>query len=274
MKNIIKNIILKLKFKFPYSVEEYFENLHVENYHKHTDISNASTPDSAESIKNYAKQTIQYQGKCLFSGDHGNQGNQFEVYKVAEEYNLKYRHSVEAYWVKDRLKEYPETDKETGEYKKDAKTGEIKTHKDRTNCHMCLIAKNPEGQEDINYILSIANEDGYYYKPRIDLDLLFSIPKDNIIVTSSCLAGWKYEDAEEIWLKIHNYFGDNFFLELQNHDTDTQKTLNKKILELSRKHNIQIICGLDSHYVKIENSIKRDQILKYKGIHYEEEYGW
>jgi DNA polymerase III alpha subunit len=211
MKNLIKKIINNLKFKFPYDIDDYLENLYVENYHCHKDFSNTSTADCAESIENYAIQTKEYKGKCLFSGDHGNQGNQFKVYKIAEEYNLKYRHSTEAYWVKDRLKEYPEIDKETDEYKKDSKTGEIKTQKDRTNCHICLIGKNSVGREDINYILSIANEDGYYYKPRIDLELLFSIPKENIIVTSACLAGWKYEDAEDIWLKIHDYFGDNFF---------------------------------------------------------------
>jgi len=125
MKKIIEKIIPKLKFKFPYTIEDYSENLYCENYHKHSFFSNTSVADSPESMKTYAQQTIEYKGKCLFSGEHGNQGNQFEVYKLAEEYNLKYRHSVEAYWVKDRLKEYPEIDKETGEYKIDTKTGEI-----------------------------------------------------------------------------------------------------------------------------------------------------
>lgn len=139
---------------------------------------------------------------------------------------------------------------------------------------LSCTAKNAEGREDINYALSIANEDGYYYKPRIDLELLFNIPKDNVIVTSACISGWNYEDAEEIWLKIHDYFGDNFFLEIQYHNTEKQKRLNERILSLAKKHNIQIICGLDSHYVKDENSVKRDQILKYKDISYPDEYGW
>jgi DNA polymerase III alpha subunit len=120
----------------------------------------------------------------------------------------------------------------------------------------------------------MANIDGYYYKPRIDLELLFNIPKDNVIVTSACVAGWNYENAEDIWLKVHKYFGDNFFLEVQYHNTDKQKELNKKILRIAKEHNIQIICGLDSHYVKDENSIKRDQILKYKNINYPDEEGW
>jgi len=81
MKDIIQKIINTLSFSFPYSVDDYLENLYMENYHNHKDFSNSSTPDSPESIKNYAKKTMEYNGKCLFSGDHGNQGNQFEVYK-------------------------------------------------------------------------------------------------------------------------------------------------------------------------------------------------
>lgn len=239
-----------MNFKFPYSAEEYAKYLYLENYHCHKDFSNTSTPDCAESIENYAKRVHEFNAKCLFSGEHGSQGNQFQVYKVAESEKLKYIHSSEVYWVKNRLE------------------------KDRANCHMIIAARNAEGRGDINFALSIANEDGYYYKPRIDLELLFNIPKDNVIVTSACVAGWNYEDAEEIWIKIHKYFGKNFFLEVQYHNTDKQKKLNEKILRIARENGIQIICGLDSHYVKEENSVKRDQILKYKNVNYPDEDGW
>lgn len=247
---LIKKIIPTLTFKFPYSPEEYEKNLYLENYHCHKDFSNTSTPDCAESINAYAERIHEFGAKCLYSGEHGSQGNQFQVYKVAESEHLKYIHSSEVYWVKDRKE------------------------KDRANCHMIIAAKNAEGRGDINFALSMANIDGYYYKPRIDLELLFNIPKDNVIVTSACVAGWNYEDAEDIWLKVHKYFGNNFFLEVQYHNTDKQKELNKKILRIAKEHNIQIICGLDSHYVKDENSIKRDQILKYKNINYPDEEGW
>lgn len=247
---LIKKIIPTLTFKFPYSAEEYVKNLYLENYHCHKDFSNTSTPDCAELINAYADRVHEFGAKCLYSGEHGSQGNQFQVYKVAESEHLKYIHSSEVYWVKDRKE------------------------KDRANCHMIVAAKNAEGRGDINFALSMANIDGYYYKPRIDLELLFNIPKDNVIVTSACVAGWNYEDAEDIWLKIHKYFGNNFFLEVQYHNTDKQKELNKKILRIAKEHNIQIICGLDSHYVKDENSIKRDQILKYKNINYPDEEGW
>ena len=163
---------------------------------------------------------------------------------------MKYIHSAEAYWVKDRKE------------------------KDKANCHMMILAKNAEGRKDINFALSMANIDGYYYKPRIDLELLFNIPKENVIVTSACLSGWHYKDAEDIWLKVHDYFGDNFLLEVQAHNTEPQKRLNRKILKLAKEHNIQIICGLDSHYIDDNTAIKRDQILKYKHIEYPEEFGW
>lgn len=247
---LIKQIIPSLTFKFPYSAEDYGKKLYLENYHCHKDFSNTSTPDCGELIDVYVDRIHEFGTKCLYSGEHGSQGNQFQVYKVAENENLKYIHSSEVYWVKDRKE------------------------KDRANCHMIIVAKNAEGRGDINFALSMANLDGYYYKPRIDLELLFNIPKDNVIVTSACVAGWNYEDAEDIWLKIHDYFGDNFFLEVQYHNTDKQKELNKKILQIAKKHNIQIICGLDSHYVEEENSIKRDQILKYKNINYPDEEGW
>ena len=248
--DLVKKIIPTLKFKFPYSAEDYAKNLYLENYHCHKDFSNTSTPDCAEFIENYEKRIKEFNTKCLYSGEHGSQGNQFQVYKVAEAEHLKYIHSTEAYWVKDRKE------------------------KDRANCHMIIAAKNAEGREDINFALSMANIDGYYYKPRIDLELLFNIPKDNVIVTSACIAGWNYGDAEKIWLKVHQYFGDNFFLELQYHDTDIQKELNKKIIRIAKENDIQIICGLDSHYISEENSVKRDQILKYKNITYPEETGW
>lgn len=247
---LVKKIIPTLTFKFPYSAEDYVKNLYLENYHCHKDFSNTSTPDCAESINAYADRVHEFGTKCLYSGEHGSQGNQFQVYKVAESEHLKYIHSSEVYWVKDRKE------------------------KDRANCHMIVAAKNAEGRGDINFALSMANIDGYYYKPRIDLELLFNIPKDNVIITSACVAGWNYEDAEDIWLKIHKYFGNNFFLEVQYHNTDKQKELNKKILRIAKEHNIQIICGLDSHYVKEENAVKRDQILKYKNINYPDEEGW
>ena len=247
---LIEEIIPTLNFKFPYEINDYCENLYFENYHCHKDFSNPTIADSGESIENYADRCHELKAKCLFSGEHGNQGNHFHVYTVAEKEKLKYRHSTEAYWVKDRHE------------------------KDRTNCHIILVAKNAEGRRDINYALSMANIDGYYYRPRIDLELLMNIPKDNVIVTSACIAGWWYDDASDVWLKIHEHFQDNFFFEVQTNNTDPQKRLNERILRLSEKNGIDIIAGLDSHYINDVGEVKRDQILKYKKVTYPEEQGW
>lgn len=247
----VQSAIDKLRFPFPYSAEDWAKNLYMENYHCHKDFTNLNVIDCAESIENYAERTKEYRAKCLFSGEHGSQGNQFHVYKVAEQNGLKYRHSCEAYFVKDRHE------------------------KDRTNCHMMIVAKNPEGRKDLNYILSVANIDGYYYQPRIDLELLLSVKPENFIISSSCIAGWEYEDADEIWLKIAKHFRDNFFVEVQNHNTDKQKKLNGHLVEFAKENNLQLICGLDSHYVLEENRAKREWIQKYKKIEYNsDEDGW
>lgn len=190
--NLVNNILSTLKFQFPYSPEDFANHLYFENYHCHKDFSNVIIADSGEPIENYAKRSLELGAKCLFSGEHGTQGNQFHVYNVAEKNKLRYRHSTEAYWVKDRFE------------------------KDRTNCHMIIVAKNAEGRKDINFALSMANIDGYYYRPRIDLDLLFKIPKDNVIVTSACFTkdmmvytknGYKKITDVKIDDYVFNYLG-------------------------------------------------------------------
>lgn len=242
---------MQLSFNYPYSIEEYKRLLLVENYHKHTSFSNTSTPDSPVIMDDYVKREQELGAKCLFGGEHGNQGNFAENYFLAKKNNLKYVHSAEAYWVKNRHE------------------------KDRTNCHICIIALNNSARQELNYILSIANEDGYYGKPRIDLELILSLNPENFIITSACLQGWKYDDADEIWLKIANHFGTNFFLEVQNHNTEKQKELNRHILSLAKEYDLQIICGLDSHYISVEkDEERRNEYLKYKKMNYPEEDGW
>lgn len=247
----VSNALKRLRWPAAWSAKEWMQTMPLENYHCHKDFSNGFIVDCAESIENYAKRSLEYGSQCLFSGDHGSQGNQFHVWKIAQQYGLKYRHSAEAYFVKDRKA------------------------KDRTNCHIMIVAKNSEGRKDLNYILSMANIDGYYYMPRIDLELLLSVNPENFIVTSACIAGWKYKDSESIWLQVAEHFGDNFFLEVQCHDTEAQKTLNRKILALADRHNLQLIAGLDTHFLTEASATRREQIQIYKHIIYnEDEAGW
>lgn len=246
----IKQIIPTLSFNFPYSADEWSQSLLIENYHSHTGFSNTTIMDSPVSVQDYVDRIHELGGKCLFSGEHGSQGNHIEVYDIASKSGLKYVHSTEAYWVKDRHEQ------------------------DNTNCHICIIGLNAEARQELNYILSVANEDGYYYRPRLDLELILGLSPKDFIVTSACVAGWSYEDADEIWLKIARHFGKNFFFEVQNHNTAKQKELNQHILSLAKEHNIDIICGLDSHYIYEEESIKRDCIVKFKKSENEDELGW
>ena len=260
----------RLKFEFPYDVHDWIDNRNMvmENYHKHTAWSNLTQPDSATLPEDQMKLSEGRGRKLYFSGEHGYQGEWWYIYDLCQNSPLNFRYSVEAYWVKDKDKVYTE------EYTD--KSGTVKTRevKDRTNCHMVIVARNYNAVRKMNYVLSCAAEDGFYYKPRIDLKLLFTLDPEDVYITSACVAGWLYPDAEEIWLSIWKHFGDSFFLEYQANNTDRQKELNKKIYELSHKFGIQTIIGLDTHYLNEEDRIKRENILARKKISYPEEEGW
>ena len=114
----------------------------VQNYHRHSSYSNIYTADSSSMNEDYAKRAVQLGHKIISSVEHGFQGYYYETFELAKKYNLKFIFGAEAYWVKDRLE------------------------KDRTNSHIILLAKSEIGRRAINRILSDANEDGYYYRPR------------------------------------------------------------------------------------------------------------
>lgn len=211
--------------------------------------TNVRVPDSVTRNEDYAKRAVELEHKIISTMEHGFQGRYIEGYELANKYNLKFLFGVEAYWVKNRLE------------------------KDNTNAHICIFAQNENGRQCINDILAEANISGFYYQPRIDLDLIFSLPKDDVWVTSACLAFWKYKD-DEIIRQLHNYFKGNFFLEVQYHNTNTQYTLNKHIINLANQYNIPIIMGCDSHYISQDKAWERDEYIKSKNIKYEDEQGW
>lgn len=222
----------------------------MQNYHRHTSYSNVFIADSAAINEDYAKRAVELGHKVISSVEHGWQGYYYETFELAQKYNLKFVFGAEAYWVKDR------------------------NEKDRSNCHIILLAKNENGRRSINRILSDANETGYYFRPRIDIELLLSLPPNDVFITSACVAFWQYEDIEEIVEKLHNHFNNNFMLEIQNHDTEKQISLNKSILALSQKLGIEMIVGLDSHYIYPEDESQRDYVLAAKNVRYEDEEGW
>ena len=222
-----------------------------QNYHKHSIYTNVIMLDSVAYPEDYAKKAKELGHGIISSCEHGYQGRYIESFQMAEKYDLKFLFAVESYFVKNRFE------------------------KDKTNAHMILAAKNENGRKAINRILSEANEIGFYYRARIDFDLLFSLPKEDVWITSACLGGVnKYSDYEKIIKQIHNYFGDNFYLEVQAHNVQSQKDWNSEILRLSKKYNIEIIAGVDSHYINPEDAWMREYLQKSGHIFLEEEEGF
>ena len=239
----------------------------MQNYHRHSSYSNILTnADSACLNEEYAKRAVEVGHKVISSVEHGWQGYYYETYELAHKYNLKCIIGAEAYWVKDRQKEYL--------IGVDEKTGEEKYSLDRSNNHIILLAKNNNGRECINDILSEASLTGFYRRPRIDLGLLMSLPKDDVFITSACIAFDGYTDIDDIIFQLAEYFGNNFMLEVQNHNTERQKEWNAHLVKLSRENGIEMIAGLDSHYIYPEDYILRDDLLASRGTHYDDEVGW
>ena len=223
------------------------------NYHSHSMYSNVSTPDVIIKNKDRVSRVAELK-QSVFSGiEHGTLGNYFEVMELAKENNVKPLFGTEAYFVEDRIE------------------------KDSTNAHIILLAKNEIGRKNINRIISEANVTGYYYKPRVDMSLILSIPRGCVWITTACVGGiWKYgeEKSVQIFEKLFEHFQNDFFLEVQYHNTDKQKELNQKILKMSVKYGCQIIAGMDTHMINQSQSIERDIYLASRGIEYPDENGW
>ena len=221
------------------------------NYHKHTHYSNIKTLDCISKPEDYMKRAAELGHTTYFTTEHGFQGNIYEAHTLCEKYGLKCIFGVEAYYVNDM---YDKTS--------------------RSNYHIMLVAMNDNGRKEINKIMSLANTDGFYYKPRIDLKCLLSLTPSDVIITTACVASpmFKGENWEESFLKpVYNHFGKNFYLEVQNHNELVQIRHNERLLEVKRKYGIQLIHANDSHYIKPEDAKYRDLFLNAKGMHYEDE---
>lgn len=230
------------------------ENLIYENIHSHSHYSNVQTIDSIITKEDIAIRAKALGHKTLSLVEHGYFANIFETYDVAQKYDLNLIFGAEFYFVKDRFE------------------------KDNTNAHLLIMAKNETGRKEITKMVSESNRTGYYYKPRIDEELLFNLTPENVLVTSACIASpiRKYgeEYAHYFIKKAKKYFGDNFYLEVQPHKHSLQVSWNAKLIEYREKHNVPFILGIDSHYIEIKDGAKRDLFLKGKGINYPEEEGF
>ena len=228
------------------------------NYHKHTSLSNRYMKDSPLLPIDYWNELKARYGdkSCIYTTvEHGWAGNYFKQYDDLEKFNkkngtnIRWIYGAEAYWVKNRHEP------------------------DRSNCHIVLLARTDKGRKAINKILSIANKDGYYARPRIDLELIDKLPYDDVMITTACIAFWnKYDDIDDIVIQLAHKFP-HFYLEIQAHDTLAQKQLNEHLL-LPKFYGIPLIAGCDSHVITEAQMLDRDELLKSGNIHYEDEDGW
>ncbi len=220
------------------------------NYHKHTHYSNIRTLDCVVKPEDYCKRAVELGHTEYVTTEHGFQGNLYEAQTLCEKYELRCIYGVEAYYVDDML-----------------------SKEDRTNYHIMLIGMTKKARYEINSILSKANTDGFYYKPRIDLNCLLSLTPTDTIITTACVAGRMFKDDwENKYLKpVLEHFKDNFYLEVQCHDEEIQKIYNKNLIEVSKKYGIKLIHANDSHYILPEDAKYRDLFLKAKGINYDDE---
>ena len=220
-----------------------------ENYHKHDHESNIMTLDCVVKNTDYIARSLELGCKNYFTTQHGWTGKFLEAYDLCKKNGLKMIYGAELYMVKDR------------------------TLKDNSNYHIVIIAKNQDGFYELNEIMSESNRSGFYYKPRIDIELIKRLNPNNFFITSACVGGIlrPSDDMKTLFEAVYGHFGNNFYLEVQNHPFDIQINHNRNMLMLKQHYNMQIIHANDSHYIYPEQAKDRVKFLKGKGINYGDE---
>lgn len=217
-----------------------------ENYHKHDSISNIFTPDTHIKTIDYINRIKKLGYGCYYTTNHGSGGDVFESLTLCRQNNIRCLYGIEGYIVKNPLE------------------------KDKRNYHIVIIPVDNVARKKVNLIVSKANIEGFYYKPRFFIEDLLKLNPNEVYITTACVAGiLKDEDSiKNIFIPLMQHFGKNLFLEVQNHCEETQITTNKKCLLLSKKFNLKLIAANDSHYIYPEQAKDRLNFLKGKGIDY------
>ena len=135
--------------------------------------------------------------------------------------------------------------------------------------HLVLLCRDETGYRNLSYMVSMAYTEGFYIKPRIDMDLLRA-HSEGLIALSACLAGeiprlilqGSYDKAKAHALEMRDLFGpDNYYLELQDHHIPEQQTVNAGILRLHEETGIPLVCTNDAHYLTRADSAMQDTLL-------------
>ena len=221
-----------------------FTHLHV-----HTGFS---LLDGSSKIKELVKKTKELGMDSIAITDHGVMYGCVEFYKAAKAEGIKPIIGCEVYVAsKSRF------DKENSP--------------DNFYYHLVLLAENNKGYDNLIKIVSYGFKDGFYYKPRVDIELLEKY-HEGIIALSACLAGpvartiirQSYDKGKEVALRYNNIFGENnFFLELQDHMDGSvdQQTVNQSLMRMHQETGIPLVATNDCHYISPEDAEAHDILL-------------
>ena len=206
--------------------------------HLHTH-SHYSLLDGLSKIPDMVRTCKKNGMNALAITDHGNMYGAIELYKEAHKAGIKPIIGVEAY-----IAERGRSDKEPGV--------------DNRRYHLTLLAKNKQGYKNLMRLVTIANLEGYYYKPRMDKEILREY-HEGLICLSGCMGSQLSQavlagnnEKAEVFIKEHQeIFGvENYFLEVHCHPhVENDKKLRDGLIALSKKFNIKLVAGQDSHYL-------------------------
>ena len=220
-----------------------FTHLHV-----HTEYS---LLDGSNKIKEYVSRVKELGMNSAAITDHGVMYGVIDFYKAARAAGIKPILGCEVYVAPGSR-----FDREL-------------SHGDDRYYHLVLLAENNQGYQNLMKIVSKGFVEGYYYKPRVDMEVLETY-HEGIIALSACLAGevqrylvrGLYEEAKETACKYEKCFGKgNFFLELQDHGIPEQKTVNAGLMRMSQETGIELVATNDVHYTYAEDAEPHDILL-------------
>lgn len=220
-----------------------FTHLHV-----HTEYS---LLDGSSKIKELVERTKELGMDSIAITDHGVMYGVIDFYRAAKEAGIKPIIGCEVYVAPNSR-----FDRETNQ------------SESRYN-HLVLLAENNTGYNNLMKIVSKGFTEGFYYKPRVDYEVLEQY-HEGIIALSACLGGavasnlrrGLYEEAKQEAIRLHDIFGENnFFLELQDHGIPEQQLVNQQLLRMSQETNIPLVATNDVHYIMDKDSIPHDILL-------------
>ena len=213
--------------------------------------SHYSVLDGLQKIPEMVEKVAQLGMKSVALTDHGNLSGLPDLDASCKKYDIKPIYGLEAY-VTDSSRKH--TDKQ----------GSI----DRVRYHLVLLAMNDEGLKNLKRLATISNVEGFYYKPRIDRDLLQKYGQ-GLIVLSGCLGSEIGKallnnyvgQAEKIAKWYKENFPNRYYLEIQDHDTQKQKKVNRQIIGIGKKLGIDVVLTADSHYLNANDKDVHETLL-------------